>query len=523
MPLPAEWNATRFESDHIERFYKDVLLLEDAYRYYDILDELRRHKIKAFKWKVSPGDVAKLYQDLEDLDVRGQERDRMIEEFKKEPLILYIIPDRRWETFHWGTPSQLVWSHGVKLPRKHDISQQYPSLKSFFVDRLEIPELTMEALQKQILEVAADAPADETFTHLSHLNILIQNLVELIDPSELISEPIFPILTPSGELKRVCCTTDFFIVDDMHLFKLFRDKFNMLAFTNSQVMRLEFVFKWLGMGKKYLIRNVDHRVEWPYGTITHEIEWDIGQKAKALLRCASIAAYFRSRQTRSISERNLILRSLRAAKMMEVEDMFSETKLGDGHHKSNNTNIYIKDTYPQLKLINSGGWQESALVAYVSADKKQRQLAMAVALPRLLMDWLMKGREAHSPGFVDVPDLGVSLVKSVLSAPPELANDILEAESIEQPLAYREGRKRMLGSDGSPRGSQEQIRGRITSQHSHKDIGESACKAAGNPGQIQPTTTISCRPQQRKGITRDDTPSETASVNLREARRTLIQ
>lgn len=87
MPLPAEWNATRFESDQIERFYKDVLLLEDAYRYYDILDELRRHKIKAFKWKISPGDVAKLYQDLEDLDVRGQERDRMMYVFHQKKAI----------------------------------------------------------------------------------------------------------------------------------------------------------------------------------------------------------------------------------------------------------------------------------------------------------------------------------------------------------------------------------------------------------------------------------------------------
>lgn len=87
MPLPAEWNATRSETDLIEQFYKEVLLLEDAYRYYGILDELRRHKIKAFKWKASPGDVTKLYQDLEDLDVRGQERDRMMYVFHQEKSI----------------------------------------------------------------------------------------------------------------------------------------------------------------------------------------------------------------------------------------------------------------------------------------------------------------------------------------------------------------------------------------------------------------------------------------------------
>jgi hypothetical protein len=58
----------------------------------------------------------------------------------------------------------------VKLPNQIDLSRQYPHLKSFFVDRLEIPELTTNVLQKQILELADDAPAYETFTLMSYLN-----------------------------------------------------------------------------------------------------------------------------------------------------------------------------------------------------------------------------------------------------------------------------------------------------------------------------------------------------------------
>ncbi|KAF5545422.1 hypothetical protein FPHYL_10727 [Fusarium phyllophilum] len=437
MPLPARWNATPSETDLIERFYKRVLLSEDVNSYSGILEELRSYRNK-FIWKRCPHrDVIKLYQALEDLDVSGRERERMIEEFNKEAFIVYIPPDRKWEPSTWGTLNHMVWSHGVKLPRKVDISQQYPTMKSFSVSRLEIPELTMEAVQQQILDVAADAPADETFTLLSHLNIMIQNFAELIDPSELISKPIFPILTPSGELKRVCCATDFFIVDDMRLFKSFRDKDNMLAFTCSQVMRLESLIRWLGMGKKYLSRNVEHRVETPLNKSPREIDWDIGQKAEALLRCARITAYFWSRGTRSISKRNQMLGFLRAAKMKEVEVLSSEVRLTginmrDSHHKMTPPGGYVKDAYPHLNLSSS-----DALVARVPADKKQRQLAMAVALPRLLMEWLMTGPESYSRGCVDVPELGVSLVKSVLSAPPELANDILEAEGIEQPFALR--------------------------------------------------------------------------------------
>ncbi|KAF5536516.1 hypothetical protein FNAPI_11726 [Fusarium napiforme] len=408
--------------------------------YSGILEELRSYRNK-YIWDMCPrGDVIKLYQALEDLDVSGREKEGMIAEFKNEAFITYTPLDRKWEPSTWGTLNHMVWSHGVKLPRKVDISQQYPALKSFFVGRLKIPELKMEAVQQQIFDVAADAPADETFTLLSHLNIMIHNFAELIDPSELISKPIFPILTPSGELKRVCCATDFFIVDDMRLFKLLRDKDNMLAFTRSQVMRLESLIKWLGMGKKYLSRNVEHEVIKPRYESLHTIDWDIGQKAEALLRCARIAAYFRARGTRSISKRNQMLGFLRGARMKEVDGLFSQVRLTginmrDSHRKMTPPGGFVKDMYPQLNLGSS-----DVLVALVPADKKQRQLAMAVALPRLLMEWLMTGPETYGRGSVDIPELGVSLVKSVLSAPPELANDILEAEGIEQPFTLRGNR-----------------------------------------------------------------------------------
>ncbi|RKL44287.1 hypothetical protein BFJ72_g4020 [Fusarium proliferatum] len=303
----------------------------------------------------------------------------------------------------------------------------------------------MNALQKQILEVADDAPAHETLTLMSHLNNLVQNLDELMDPSELTSKPIFPILTPTGELKRVCGDAAFFIVDDMRLFNLFRDWANMLAFTRSQVMRLEPLFKWLGMQKKYLTVQAKYAVYWPCESKPRVIEWDIGQKAEALLQ---IAAYFKSCRTERDSDREELLQALRQAEMMEVEDMWSETKLTgidmkDKQHSPDGPGNVAQDTYPQLKLSTSFGWEESRLVAHVPADKKQQQLAIAVALPRLLMEWLMTSPKYYvgdRGGRVDISELGVSLVKSVLNAPPELANDILETEGIEQPIPIQRDR-----------------------------------------------------------------------------------
>ncbi|KAF5557454.1 hypothetical protein FMEXI_777 [Fusarium mexicanum] len=301
----------------------------------------------------------------------------------------------------------------------------------------------MNVLQKQLLEFADDAPAYETFTLMSYLNTLVQNLDALMDPSEFISKPIFPILSPTGESKRVCGDTNFFIVDDMRLFNLFRDRTNMLAFTRSQVMRIDPLFKWLNMQKRYLTLQAKYAVDWPCEGKLRKIEWDIGQKAEALLR---IAAYFRSCRTENDFDRNELLQSLRHAIMIEVEDMFSETELividtRDSQHSAGEPSNVVKDTYPQLKLTNS---ESRRVIAYVAADKKQQELAIAVALPRLLMEWLMiplNYYDGGRGGRVNIPELGVSPVKSALNAPPELGNDILEVEGIEQPFPIQQDRR----------------------------------------------------------------------------------
>ncbi|KAF5695071.1 hypothetical protein FDENT_629 [Fusarium denticulatum] len=402
MPLPAEWNATPSESDLIARFYKEVLLLEDVTRYTVILEELKLRRTKYRSTGKRLKDISNLYQGLEDLDVCGRDGERMVEEFKKQRCI-FCRPESSWDD-EWNYHEDCVWSNGVKLPDQPDLSRQYTRLKSFFVDRLEIPELTMNGVQKQILEVADNTPAYETFALMSHLNTL----------------PMFPILTPTGELKRVCGDTTFFIVDDMRLFNLFRDRANMFALTRSQVVQLEPLFKWLGMQEKYLTIQAKYAVDWPCESKPNVIEWGIGQKAEALLR---IAAYFRSCRTEENYDREKLLQALRQAKTMEVEDMFSETKIigidtRDNQHSPDEPGNVVKDTYPQLKLSTSFRWDGDRLVAHVPADKKQQ----------------------HCGGRVDIPELGVSLVKSVLNTPPELANDILEAEGIEQPLPIQRDR-----------------------------------------------------------------------------------
>ena len=140
-----------------------------------------------------------------------------------------------------------------------------------------------------------------------------------------------------------------------------------------------------------------------------------------------------------------LLKTVQDALIFEVDDMVSESTLltspgpiyFNQFENSDAPKIKVTSTYPQVKLGNwrvNGvfGNEVNELIVHVPTDKTQQQLALAVALPRQLMQWIMMERWHDPPA--EITDLGVSLMKSVLNAPPHLVNDILEAEGIEQPV-----------------------------------------------------------------------------------------
>ncbi|KAG5820065.1 hypothetical protein H9Q74_001258 [Fusarium xylarioides] len=343
-------------------------------------------------------------------------------------------------SFRYGPKGMYLKKCSMPLPAEWNATPSESNLVARFYEEVLLLEdvtrytVILEELKLYLTKYRSTGNRFKDISNLYQGLEDLDNLDELIDPSEFISKPIFPILTPTGESKRVCGDTAFFIVDDMRLFNLFRDKTNMLAFTRSQVMRLEPLFKWLGMQKKYLTVQAKYTVKWPFGSKLRHIEWDIGQKAEALLR---IAAYFRSCQTEGDFSRKELLQALRQAVMMEVEDMWSETKLigietRDNQHSLDDPGNVVQDSYPQLKLGASFRRDDSRLIAHVPADKKQQQLAIAVALPRLLMEWLMTSPTYHDRGRggrVDIPELGDRCAPD-----NEVCLDQVEVQEAKEPL-----------------------------------------------------------------------------------------
>ncbi|KAJ4264524.1 hypothetical protein NW762_005726 [Fusarium torreyae] len=322
--------------------------------------------------------------------------------------------------------SDCIWSPGLKVEGKVDLSVHYPDLRSFFVDNLKLPKYTSQEVWIELLTLPDNAPVERSRDLFLTLNtIAITNPTSLKRPY-FIKPAIYPVRTHKGKIIRVSGDSDFFIADKAHLADSSSGKVNILAFTPRDVLRLEQYFTWA------------ERITWPSESKPMQIEWDVALKAEGIVR---IATYFGSPRADTPAARKTLLKSLRQGQMLEVDGMFSETKLVTGQESTTwlgpNTKydpeFAIRSTFPQPRVSNSIGRLEfgdnpNRLIVYVPADKKQQELARFLVLPGLLMKWLMTNPKTKEVG--KIHEASVSLIKDVLNAPTSLVGGILKVEGI---------------------------------------------------------------------------------------------
>lgn len=171
--------------------------------------------------------------------------------------------------------------------------------------------------------------------------------------------------------------------------------------------------------------------------ITPELLDGANMLARIALHCGS------PRATTDV-DRGTLLNILKKGEMLSVEGMQSEKVvltrqkgskcLGTGpNHKHGLT---APSTHPKLAIaVDEAGNALDRLVVHVSSDKEERDLALFTSLPRCLMKWLMADPKTQAWGTETL--LGVSLLKSVLTAPPNVIDAILTREGV--------GRVRVLG------------------------------------------------------------------------------
>ncbi|KAF4952253.1 hypothetical protein FGADI_6873 [Fusarium gaditjirri] len=515
-PVSAGTDATSPEPLSMRCFYQLVLFIPNFPETWTaIIDELR--SLQRSTGQASIQQVTELYRALNEHQLSGPERITIQKLFLQHSLITV----EQGSVIVWQTHLTCIWSPLNKIRNLAELSRPYPYLKDFFVGLLKVEEAT----EKTVLSrMSYWTPEFEIRDLFSLLNDLIVTSKISMKPDELLLQRIFLGKRNDEKYRFVGSTEEFFIPDDEEFATTFKDNLPLLDVTAEEIALLDPLFTWLGFKARYLSKHVYSRCTSPPTAQKQKIKWDIAQRAEGILR-------------------GTLLNILKKGEMLAVQGMQSEKVvltrqkgsrcLGTG--PNHNHGLTAPSTHPKLAItVDEAGNALDRLVVYVSSDEEERDLALFTVLPQRLMAWLMADPKTRMLGTVTV--LGVSLLKSVLTAPPNVIDAILTREGVgrvrvievnlttmRQEVAPQNTTSNGPVDQPSQSSSQKQIRRRTTIQDPHKDVGESACKAAGDPGQIRRTTGISGGPQQCKDITRDDTPSRPGSVNLKETHRISVQ
>ncbi|KAF4450432.1 ATPase-like, ATP-binding domain [Fusarium austroafricanum] len=184
----------------------------------------------------------------------------------------------------------------------------------------------MEDYHAELLGRWSHYPSTECIMeYFMELSSLVQNSDKSVDPRKFVSSPVFPILMSTGEIKiikYVSGESDFYIADDVHFFKSFRGKVNMLAFYPHQVQHLKPLSAWLDLEHRYLSHCGRYTCDWDQQEQPIECDWNISPEA--ILR---VAAYFDSPRAKTNEARMKLLKTIREAAILKHSSLFSLHKL----------------------------------------------------------------------------------------------------------------------------------------------------------------------------------------------------
>ncbi|KAF5695068.1 hypothetical protein FDENT_626 [Fusarium denticulatum] len=425
IPVPAGTDASFSEPLWISHFYRLVLRIPDFPKTWSaIIDELRA--LQSSTGQTSIQQVAELYRALNELQLSGPWRIIIQKLFLQHSLIAV----QQGGVIKWQTHLTCIWSPLMKIRNLAELSRPYPDLKDFFVGLLKVEEATDKTILSRMSYATPDFEMRDLF---SLLNYLIATSKISIKPDELLPRRVF-LGKWNHENHRFVGTEEFFIPDDQEFATNFKDGLPLLDVDAEEIALLDPLFTWLGFKNRYLSKHVLHRCIWSPTAQQQKIEWDVAQRAEGILR---IALHCGSPRTTTKADRGALLNMLRKAEVLAVESIQSEMVLlsrgkgskclGTGPHHHHG--FAAPSTHPKLFIpSNDASHPVDRLVVYVSPDKEERDRAVFMVLPQRLMQWLMADPRTLTWGAA--PSRGVSLLKNVLTAPPNVIDALLTSEGV---------------------------------------------------------------------------------------------
>ncbi|KAF5721621.1 hypothetical protein FGLOB1_166 [Fusarium globosum] len=400
-------DATSLEPLAIRHFYQLVLCIPNfPDTWAAIIDELRGFQRSTGQTSIQ--QVTELYRALNEIQLSEPERVTIRKRFLQHSLIAI----EQGSVIAWQTHLTCIWSPLNKIRNLAELSRPYPYLKDFFVGLLKVEEAT----EKTVLSrMSYWTPEFEIRDLFSLLNGIIATSNISMKPDKLLTQRIFLGKWNGEKYRFVGSTEEFFIPDDEEFANTFKEKLPLLDITAEEIALLDPLFTWLAAQKQ-------------------KIEWDIAQRAEGILR---IALHCGSPRTTTDVDSGTLLNILKKGEMLAVEGMQSEKVVltrqkGSkclGTWPNHKHGLTAPSTHPKLAIaVDEAGNALDRLILHVSSDKEERDLALFTSLPRCLMKWLMADPKTQAWGTATL--LGVSLLKSVLTAPPNVIDAILTREGV---------------------------------------------------------------------------------------------
>ncbi|THC96715.1 hypothetical protein EYZ11_003821 [Aspergillus tanneri] len=301
---------------------------------------------------------------------------------------------------------QCIWAP-TRIGNQIGLSEIYPDLEEFFVDRLLIkpPSLDTYFSQLKSLSTENSVKYDDVITAIRNINDF--------NPTELDLEPLKAVQflpvnrhNQSLEVSYVSTAEEFFIVDRDGWPALFYEKVPTLSMSLDEIRGIRPFLNSLGLDKRFIsTAAVKKTAVYPRPTesapgLTREFR----EKARLLCRCA---VYYSGVKSIAAEEIYNIYRNARVYKSAYIAAIYS-LQLQSGEHVS-------VDAYSRLHVEYSN----EQLDLFVPSDANERRICYSGQLPETLTNYLPIKNPVARGTFT-----------TILQQPLDVSNSILAEDGI---------------------------------------------------------------------------------------------
>ncbi|KAG4285859.1 hypothetical protein FPRO06_07119 [Fusarium proliferatum] len=390
--MTRSWEASSFELIALEKFYRDILQIDDGFLNV-VLKEL--DKKPEFQHSKQLYEVSnKMWLGK----LSGDDLDRLRAYFKSNQCIVLSADDT--ERYSLG---DCIWA--PKLNCTANLWDSFPELRSLFPGVLRVPSTDIGRVYdglvnvKYSITVFGQTKEAQAVRLLVALSGDIDKYGHYLDKKKLLKNAIFPVTGNVWCPKLCSASAEFYIMDREDFYTNLRYKVPVLDIDYTTFWLLQPFFVWAGLEDRYLKNHVSIHNRYDPGSVTPPYIHSL--RAKGLLR---LAVHYRSPQTLMAFGRSSLARTLEKTRIHYLGDNSISTTL----KIKSAEDAKVIAPYPDVVVLKN----DDGLEIYL--EKSSAEVARAVQLPARLAKILMTDPKDESKSIWPVDQTMVGLIRTIL-------------------------------------------------------------------------------------------------------------